>query len=138
MATDSNRMAIRATGYWTLSYSRWRIWARHRFTWPFGSIEVREDRLILGVHNPFGRLLALLSQWSRHPVPLIIPLDAIDHLRAKRGRVGRAKIVSSDPVFDLVTFGGFPPAFEIVDDRLRTLGVSIVEASTGDDFTETQ
>jgi hypothetical protein len=118
-------MSLRVRGSWVLPTGRWRILNWHVLGWPLGLIEVRDDRLILSAVEPF----AWLNRWGRHPLPLVIPLDAIDHLRFKNrwGRLSRARIASSSETYALLEFGAFRSPFDAVLNRLRTLGVTVVE-----------
>ena len=129
-ATDAQKTRI--TGYWTLFWGPKTDWARYKYDWPFGVIEVRDRELVLDVHQPLGGInravLRLLPRRyrSRFPLPLVIPLDAIDSLRVNWGRLGSAMISSSDPVFGCVNFGGFRPAFERILSSLQTQGVEVI------------
>lgn len=122
---------VRITGYWTLFRGPKTDWARYMYTWPFGVIEVRDRDLVLDVHQPFGGITRALLRLrprlrSRYPIPLVIPLDAIDSVRVNWGRLGSAMISSSDPVSGCVNFGGFRPAFERILASLQTQGVAVI------------
>ncbi len=96
------------------------------FWWPFGVIEIRAQKLVLDAHHPLGVFFHTMLRRSRYPVPLVIPLDAIDSVRVNWGRLGSAMISSSDPVFGCVDFGGFRPAFERILSSLQAQGVEVV------------
>lgn len=105
-----------------MRYSRRNPLARYSFGWPFGVIEVRENALLLDVPKPyqwlyrasrntFGRVLDLTLY---PPIPLMVPLDAIESITVTAGRIGMGRITSFNPMFSLITFGALGGRFSQV------------------------
>jgi hypothetical protein len=120
---------VRVTGFWAETYSDHNPLARSSFDWPSGTIEVRDHELVLDVHPPFG-FLNFLLKWSKHPISVVVPLDAITSLRIREGAIGHARVISDDPRFRCLRFGALGRRFDRVIESLREHNVVITQQAS--------
>jgi hypothetical protein len=123
--SEAGTTRVRVTGFWAETYGERTPSARSKFDWPSATIEVRDHQLILDVHRPLGGLYAFLLRRSKHPIPVVVPLDAITSLRIREGAIGSARINSHDPRFHCLRFGALGRRFERVIESLRERDVPI-------------